>query len=111
MDDKRSKEYKEVKTMKIDQFHNSYVNSVYKTKDERKTGHVDGPTVNKTTVEISAQAKALVKRISESEDSHFSEKVEAIRRSVQEGTYAVDTDKIAEKILERIDEERLKSNE
>ena len=92
--------------MKIDQFHTGYVKSTYKTSDERKNGHVDGKTIGKSTVEISTQAKALVKKISESEDSHFSEKVESIRRSIQEGSYKVDTEKIADKILEKIDEQR-----
>jgi len=92
--------------MKIDQFHTGYVKSTYKTSDERKIGHVDGKTVGKSTVEISTQAKALVKKISESEDSNFSEKVENIRRSIQEGTYSVDPDKIADKILEKIEEQR-----
>jgi len=67
---------------------------------------VDGKTIGKSTVEISTQAKALVKKINESEDSHFSEKVESIRRSIQEGSYKVDTEKIADKILEKIDEQR-----
>lgn len=92
--------------MKIDQFHMGYVKNAYKTTDERKSGHVQGKTVGKSTVEISTQAKALVKRISESEDSHFTEKVESIRRSIQEGNYSVDTDKIADKILEKLDEQR-----
>ena len=92
--------------MKIDQFHTGYVKSSYKTSDERKNGHVEGKTVGKSTVEISTQAKALVKKINESEDSHFSEKVENIRRSIQEGNYSVDVDQIADKILERINEQR-----
>ena len=92
--------------MKKEQFHSNYVQNTYKTSHERKSGHVEGKTVGKSTVEISTQAKALVKRISESEDSNFSEKVENIRRSIQEGSYGVDTDKIADKILEKIDEQR-----
>ena len=92
--------------MKIDQFHTGYVKSAYKTSDERKIGHVDGKTVGKSTVEISTQAKALVKKISESEDSNFSEKVEGIRRSIQEGSYSVDPDKIADKIFEKLEEQR-----
>jgi negative regulator of flagellin synthesis FlgM len=98
--------------MKIGQLYsNNYTNGIYKTNDERKKGYVEGKTVNKSTVEISSQAKALVKRINESEDSNFSEKVEGIRRSIQEGTYKVDTDKIADKILEKIDAEKVQTNE
>jgi negative regulator of flagellin synthesis FlgM len=98
--------------MKIGQLYsNNYTNGIYKTNDERKKGYVEGKTVNKSTVEISSQAKALVKRINESEDSNFSEKVEGIRRSIQEGTYKVDTDKIADKILEKIDAEKVHTNE
>jgi negative regulator of flagellin synthesis FlgM len=97
--------------MKIDQFHNGYVSNNYKTSDDRKKGHVDGSTVKKTTVEISSQAKALVKRISESEDTHFSDKVEAIRRSVKDGTYSVDAGKIADRILEKIDAEKMSRDE
>ena len=92
--------------MKIEQFHSNYVQNVYKNNDERKNGYVEGKTVGKSSVEISTEAKALVKRIRESEDSHFSEKVENIRRSIQEGKYVVDTEKIADKILEKIDEEK-----
>jgi negative regulator of flagellin synthesis FlgM len=98
--------------MKIGQLYsNNYTNGIYKTNDERKKGYVEGKTVNKSTVEISSQAKALVKRINESEDSNFSEKVEGIRRAIQEGTYKVDTDKIADKILEKIDAEKVQTNE
>lgn len=98
--------------MKIGQLYsNNYTNGIYKTNDEIKKGYVEGKTVNKSTVEISSQAKALVKRINESEDSNFSEKVEGIRRSIQEGTYKVDTDKIADKILEKIDAEKVQTNE
>jgi negative regulator of flagellin synthesis FlgM len=86
--------------MKIDKFHSNYINNAYKTKDEAKKGYVPGSTSNKSTVEISSQAKELIKRISESEESNFSEKVEKIRRSIQQGTY---------KILEKIDSERLES--
>jgi negative regulator of flagellin synthesis FlgM len=98
--------------MKIGQLYsNNYTSGIYKTNDERKNGYVEGKTVNKSTVEISSQAKALVKRISESEDSSFSEKVEGIRKSIQEGTYKVDTDKIADKILEKIAAEKVQTNE
>lgn len=97
--------------MKIGQYYSNYANNIYKTNDERKSGYVEGKTVNKSTVEISSQAKALVKRISESEDTNFSEKVEAIRRSIQDGTYSVDTEKIADRILEKIDSERTNKNE
>jgi len=97
--------------MKIGQFYSNYVNNIYKTNEERKGAYVEGKTVNKSTVEISTQAQALVKRISESEDSHFSDKVEAIRRSIQEGTYKVDADRIADRILDKIDSERMGSDE
>ncbi len=97
--------------MKIDQFHNNYIQKNYKTSDERKAGYVAGKTASKSIVEISTQAKALVKRISESEDSHISDKVENIRRQIQEGSYKVDTDKIADKIFQVLDEERMNSHE
>lgn len=97
--------------MKIGQYYSNYAKNIYKTNEERKSGYVEGKTVNKSAVEISSQAKALVKRISESEDSNFSEKVEAIRRSIQDGTYSVDTEKIADRILEKIDSERTNKDE
>ena len=98
--------------MKIGQLYgNNYAGGIYKINDERKNGCVEGKTVNKSTVEISSQAKALVKRISESEDTNFSEKVESIRRSIQSGTYTVDTGKLADKILEKIDAEKVQPNE
>ncbi len=58
--------------MKIEQFHSNFVQNVYKNSEERKHGYVEGKTVGKSSVEISTEAKALVKRIRESEDSHFS---------------------------------------
>jgi len=98
--------------MKIGQLYgNNYTSGIYKTNDERKSGYVEGKTANKSTVEISSQAKALVKRINESGDTNFSEKVESIRRSIQSGTYTVDTGKLADKILEKIDAEKVQPNE
>lgn len=97
--------------MKIDQFHSNYVQKMHKTSDEKKVGHVDGETVHKSTVEISTQAKALVKKIKESDDSQISEKVENLRKQISEGTYKVDADKLADKILKVLEDEQVNSHE
>lgn len=97
--------------MKIDQYHNNYIQKMTKTSGDHKAGAVDGKTSSQSTVEISTQAKALVKRISQSEDSQISEKVENIRKQLQEGTYQVDTQKIADKILGELDGERMDVHE
>lgn len=98
-------------SMKINQIPKTYAINAYNSVEEKKNGHVEGKPVKKTTVEISSEAKALVKRIGESEESNFSEKVEAIRQSILEGTYGVDSEKLAEKIMEKIDSEKMMSNE
>lgn len=97
--------------MKVNQIQKSYAINAYKSTEERKNGHVEGKPVKKTTVEISSEAKALVKRIGEADESNFSEKVEAIRQSIIDGTYGVDKDKLAEKIMEKIDSEKMNSHE
>lgn len=101
----------EVNSMKIDQFHSNYVQKMYKTTDEKKAGYVEGKTTSKSTVEISTQAKALVKRIRESEDTQISNKVENLRKQIKDGTYKVDADKLADKILKVLDEEQVRSHE
>ncbi|MGB4589272.1 MAG: flagellar biosynthesis anti-sigma factor FlgM [Clostridiaceae bacterium] len=97
--------------MKIDQIPKSYAINAYKISEERKNGHVEGKPVKKTTVEISSEAKALVKRIGESEEFNFSERVEAIRQSIIDGSYGVDTEKLADKIMEKIDSEKVNFHE
>lgn len=97
--------------MKVNQISKSYAINAYKSTEERKNGHVEGKPVKKTTVEISSEAKALVKRIGESDEFNFSEKVEAIRQSIIDGTYGVDAEKLADKIMEKIDSEKKNTHE
>jgi len=89
--------------MKIDRFHANYAQEIYKNSEERKKGFIPGEKKSESIVEISSEAHALVKKINASEEANFSEKVENIRKSVQNGTYEVNPDKIADKILEKIE--------
>lgn len=86
--------------MKIDKIANKYMeNTVRKNRDNDKNPVV----VDKDKVEISSSAKSLVKKINQSENSMFSEKVEKIRKAVQEGSYKVSPENIADKILKEIE--------
>ncbi|MFZ7131511.1 MAG: flagellar biosynthesis anti-sigma factor FlgM [Eubacteriales bacterium] len=87
--------------MKIDKIVNKYLdNSTRKQRDDtdKKTSTVKG----NDKVEISSSAKSLVKKISQSENTMYSEKVEKIRQSVQQGCYKVSPEEIADKIIQEI---------
>mgnify|MGYP000849813488 CR=1 FL=1 len=92
--------------MKIDKSYKTQGNymdtSVYKNRDEKKKDMNIREDIG-ADIQISKSAKELVRQISQSEDTHFSEKVERIRKSILHGKYQVDPEKIADKILESIE--------
>ena len=58
------------------------------------------------SIQISTSAKKLIDRINNIEDTEFSEEVEKIRKLVLDGKYPISSEKIAEKILHRIEEQK-----
>lgn len=88
--------------MKIDKVMNKYIeNNIHKQKDnsDKNTNIIE----QKDKAEISSSAKSLVKKINQSENSTYSEKVERIRQSVQQGKYKVSSEKIADTILQEME--------
>lgn len=92
--------------MKIEKYNNNkYINkSAYNKKENEKKKTVEVKQDEK--VEISSSAKELVKKISDNEDTVYSEKVEKIRKSIQEGVYKVSPEKIADRIMQVIEKQK-----
>lgn len=70
---------------------------------EKKTIDKDIKPKSSVNIEISNSAKELAKKIEQSEDVKYSEKVEKIRQSILAGSYKVNSEDIADKIMEAID--------
>jgi negative regulator of flagellin synthesis FlgM len=92
--------------MKINKIQNNPVISTTNRENERKADPKTTQTTKSVNVEISSSAKELVNRVNQVEDKGYSEKVEKIRRSILEGTYRVEPERIAKKILDAIAEEK-----
>ena len=91
--------------MKINKVQNQFIENAYKAKEE-KNKNIDIKKEKSVNIEISSSAKELVKKMGQSEDVKFSEKVEKIRQSVLEGSYKVSSEEIADKILKAINSEK-----
>ena len=94
--------------MKIDRVNNiyeKYLDNNIKAKNDKylQKSSIKDNIVN---VQISDTAKALVKTISQAEDTAFSEKVEGIRQSIISGSYKVSPEEIADKILKTLEFQR-----
>ena len=88
--------------MKINRIENQMLNTnQYKAK-EKNPSEKEINTKNSVDIQISSSAKELVQSISESKDSIYSEKVEKIRQSVMDGSYKVNSEAVADKILQTI---------
>lgn len=89
--------------MKIDRLNNMYDKYLdnKKAKDDRDMSRLTSKQ-SIVDVDISDAAKALVKKIGQSEETVFSEKVENIRRNVENGSYKVSSEKIADSIMKLI---------
>lgn len=92
--------------MKINKVQNQYLGTNAHKAKEEKQNNIDIKKEKSVNIEISSKAKDLVKRMEQSEDSKFSERVESIRRSILEGTYKVSSEEIADKILLALDSQK-----
>ncbi len=92
--------------MKIDKnlkVHGNYIDmSIYKNREDKRKA-MDIKVDIGADIHISKTAKELVRQIGKSEDTHFTEKVESIRRSILQGKYQISNEEIAGKILETIE--------
>ncbi|MBC7087517.1 MAG: flagellar biosynthesis anti-sigma factor FlgM [Tissierellales bacterium] len=89
--------------MKISRIQNqNIVNNIYKENERKidskddKNGYKNSKSVN---IEISDSAKKLTSRINSAPNVDYSEKVEKIRKQILDGTYKVEPEKIADKII------------
>ncbi|HMM68958.1 MAG TPA: flagellar biosynthesis anti-sigma factor FlgM [Gudongella oleilytica] len=92
--------------MKINKVQNNPMISSANRENERKADPKTTQATKSVNVEISSSAKELVNRINQIEDKGYSEKVEKIRKAVLEGTYRIDPGKIAQRILDTINDEK-----
>jgi negative regulator of flagellin synthesis FlgM len=57
-------------------------------------------------IQISDSAKALVEKLNASDDVKYSEKVEKIRKAILEGSYEISPEKIADKLIQAMEEQK-----
>ena len=92
--------------MKINNINKQMINTnIYnKTKDiKNTTTEKSNGSVN---IEISNSAKELVQKINQSNDTKYSERVEKIRQSIMEGSYKVNTEDIADRIMKAMESQK-----
>ncbi|MDR7869618.1 MAG: flagellar biosynthesis anti-sigma factor FlgM [Tissierellaceae bacterium] len=94
--------------MKIDRVNNinkQYLENNIKAKENKNLSK----EINKDSgvnIQISDTAKALINKINESNDTAFSEKVEKIRQSIISGNYKVNSEEIADKIINVLESQK-----
>lgn len=92
--------------MKINKIQNQYQNiKQYQIKDNNKKNN-EVKKERAVDVEISTSAKELAQKINEAKTVNYSEKVEKIRAAILDGTYKVDSEKIAEKIIDKMNTQK-----
>lgn len=97
--------------MKINHSHNRFIiNNPYKSQEqtEQTTSVKKEKNIN---IEISDSAKSLAQKVSQAEDSKYSDKVEAIRKALLEGSYKVSPEKIADKMMSAIKNQKESGND
>lgn len=86
--------------MKINNIQNQYLNTnLYKSNNKNKPSEKEIGSKSSVNIEISNSAKELVHKIKQSNDAGISEKVEKIRQSILDGSYKVNSEEIADKII------------
>lgn len=56
----------------------------------------------KDTIEISEEAKKISEQLSNNNEAIRYEKIESIKKSIEDGTYTINYNKLAEKILDKM---------
>lgn len=87
--------------MKINGIQNQYQNmKQYKVKENIK--NEDLKKDESVKIEISKSAKELAEKVNENKSVNYSERVEKIRKAIVDESYKIDSEKIADKIIEKI---------
>lgn len=92
--------------MKINNIQNKLLNTNLYKAAEKKSSDKEIKSKSGVNIEISNSAKELVEKINQSNDANYSEKVEKIRLSILEGSYIVNTEDLADKIMQAMDEQK-----
>lgn len=92
--------------MKINKIHNQYQNIKQYQLNENQKKNDEIKKEKSVDIEISKSAKELAQKINETKSVEYSKRVEKIRASILDGTYKVDSEKIAEKILEKMNTQK-----
>lgn len=83
-----------------------YLDKINKSSDEREKNLSNAQNDKNISIEISKSTKKLVNKINKVKDQQFDERVERIRQLVVEGKYPISSEKIAERILQTIEEQK-----
>ncbi len=89
--------------MKINRM--NYTQAITKLENNRVKKSEESKNEIKDTIEISSESIKLNEYLKNTKNID-SEKIEMIKQKLNEGTYRVDTGKLADKILQRIDEQK-----
>lgn len=97
------KRLRSVSTMKINKY-NNVVSSIKNAKQSPKNTETESKANSKEPVKvsISKEAQALM----EADKAAFSERVDAIKQSIQQGEYEVDPDKISSGLIKALQEQK-----
>lgn len=90
--------------MKINSTNINSIMNAYNTQMENKY-HKNTPKPNKDKIEISENGKYLSKINSSKEEINL-EKVNEIKNKIENGTYKIDSRKIAQKIIDSMKEDK-----
>lgn len=83
-----------------------YLDKINKSSDEREKNLSNAQNDKNISIEISKSTKKLVNKINKVKDQQFDERIERIRQLVVEGKYPISSEKIAERILQTIEEQK-----
>jgi flagellar biosynthesis anti-sigma factor FlgM len=89
--------------MKINNIQNKLLNANLYKAAEKKPNDKEIKSKSGVNIEISDSAKKLIEKVNQSDDAKYSEKVEKIRLSILEGSYKVNTEDLAGKIMQAMD--------
>lgn len=89
--------------MKINNINSIYRNNMIQTDNINKNLKKDNS--NKDTIKISDMAKKI-HQMSSGDDMEQNKKIEELKKSINNGTYKVDTEKLAEKIYQALKESK-----
>lgn len=91
--------------MKINRVQNQYQN-IKQYQIQNKTKNEEIKKDKAVDVEISTSAKELAEKVKESKTIEYSQRVEKLRAAILEGSYKIDSEKIAEKIIEKMNSQK-----